>query len=137
MKEKVLQKYTEAEIKAYLADKDEDYIRALTGNRFSNKDFSKEIAKRIEPLWKDIYDYENGNIFKRIRVILKSLLLSKKGNANIPHDVIESLAATFLPDIRAFFESEEGKKEFEEWKEQQKLKEALGDVGSNHMFEIE
>ena len=67
---------------------------------------------------------------------IKSLLLSKKGNANIPHDVIESLAATFLPDIRAFFESDEGKKEFEEWKEQQKLKEALDDVGSNHMFEI-
>ena len=136
MKEKVLQKYTEAEIKAYLAGKDEEYIRSFTGNKFPNKDFSKEIARRIEPLWKDIYDYENGNIFKRIRVILKSLLLSKKGNANIPHDVIESLAATFLPDIRAFFESEEGKKEFEEWKEQQKLKEALDDVGSNHMFEI-
>ena len=127
MKEKVLQKYTEAEIKAYIADKDEDYIRALTGNRFSNKDFSKEIAKRIEPLWKDIYDYENGNIFKRIRVILKSLLLSKKGNANVPHDVIESLAATFLPDIRAFFESEEGKREFEEWKAQRENKPADGE----------
>lgn len=136
MKEKVLQKYTESVIKAYLAGKDEDYIRSFTGNKFPHKDFSKEIAKRIEPLWKDIYDYENGNIFKRLRVYIKSLLLSKKATCNVPHDVIESLAATFLPDIRAFFESEEGKKEFEEWKEQQKLKEALDDVGSNHMFEI-
>lgn len=118
MKEKVLQKYTEAEIKAYLADKDENYICALTGNRFPYKDFSKEIAKRIEPLWKDIYDYENGNIFKRLKVYIKSLLLSKKATCNVPHDVIESLAATFLPDIRAFFESEEGKKEFEEWKKE-------------------
>ena len=125
MKKKILQKYTEAEIKAYLAGKDEEYIRSFTGNKFPNKDFSKEIAKRIEPLWKDIYDYENGNIFKRIRVILKSLLLSKKGNANIPHDVIESLAATFLPDIRAFFESEEGKKEFEEWKVKRDLKKSI------------
>ena len=137
MKKKVLPKYTETAIKAYLADKDEIYIRALTGNRFPNKDFSKEIAKRIEPLWKDIYDYENGNIFKRIRVYIKSLLRSKKGTCNVPHDVIESLTATFLPDIRAFFESEEGKKEFDEWKEKQKLKEALDDMNSNHMFTIE
>lgn len=137
MKEKVLQKYTEAEIKAYLADKDEEYIRSFTGNKFPNKDFSKEIAKRIEPLWKDIYDYENGNIFKRLRVYIKSLLLNKKGTCNVPYDVIESLAATFLPDIQAFFESEEGKKEFDEWKEQQKLKEALDDMNSNHMFTIE
>lgn len=121
MKEKVLQKYTEAEIKAYLADKDEDYIRSITGANGSDKDFSKEIAKRIEPLWKDIYDYENGNIFKRIKVILKSLLLSKKATCNVPHDVIESLAASFLPDIRAFFESEEGKKEFEKWKAKQSI----------------
>ncbi len=121
MKEKVLQKYTEFEIKAYLADKDENYICALTGNRFSYKDFSKEIAKRIEPLWKGIYDYENGNIFKRLRVHIKSLLLSKKATCNVPHDVIESPAATFLPDIRAFFESEQGKKEFEKWKNNKEI----------------
>ena len=120
MKEKVLQKYTESSIKAYLADKDEEYIRSFTGKKDIGKDFSKEIARRIEPLWKDIYDYENGNIFKRLRVYIKSLLLSKKATCNVPHDVIESLAATFLPDIRAFFESEEGKKEFEEWKAKQK-----------------
>ena len=134
MKNKIILKYTENGIIDYLADKDRDYAEPISDEE--KKEFCKEIAKRIEPLWKDVYDYENGNIFKRIRVILKSLLLSKKGNANIPHDVIESLAAAFLPDIRAFFESEEGKKEFEEWKEQQKLKEALDDVGSNHMFEI-
>ena len=119
MKEKVLQIYTEAEIKAYLSGKDEEYIRSFTGKKDIGKDFPKEIAKRIEPLWKDIYDYENGCIFKRLRVYIKSLLLSKKATCNVPHDVIESLAATFLPDIRAFFESEEGKKEFEDWKEQQ------------------
>lgn len=136
MKEKVLQKYTESAIKAYLAGKDEEYIRPFTGKKDVGKDFSKEIAKRIEPLWKDIYDYEKGNIFKRLRVYIKSLLLSKKATCNVPHDVIESLAATFLPDIRAFFESEEGRKEFEEWKEQQKLKETLGDMNSNHMFVI-
>jgi len=42
---------------------------------------------------------------------------------NIPKHEVETLARCFLPDIQAFFESEEGKKEYEEWKEEQaKLK---------------
>ncbi len=36
----------------------------------------------------------------------------------IPKHEIDSLAKTFLPEIIAFFETEEGKKEFEEWKRQ-------------------
>ena len=36
----------------------------------------------------------------------------------IPAKEIESLAKSFLPEIVAFFETEEGKKEFEEWKRQ-------------------
>lgn len=40
-------------------------------------------------------------------------------NQNIPKHELEALARCFLPDIQAFFESEEGKK----WKaEQTKLK---------------
>lgn len=34
----------------------------------------------------------------------------------IPTEAIKDLASTFLPDIIAFFESEEGRKEFEDWK---------------------
>lgn len=42
---------------------------------------------------------------------------------NIPKHELEALARCFLKDIQAFFESEEGKKEFEEWKvERAKLK---------------
>lgn len=41
----------------------------------------------------------------------------------IPKHELESLARCFLPDIQAFFESEEGRKEYEEWKaEQVKIK---------------
>lgn len=36
--------------------------------------------------------------------------------ADIPDEVIESLARCILPSIRAYFESEEGQKEFTEWK---------------------
>lgn len=37
---------------------------------------------------------------------------------HIPDSEIENLARAFLPDIIAFFESEEGKKEYKEWLEQ-------------------
>lgn len=37
----------------------------------------------------------------------------------IPYHEVEALARVLLPEIQAFFESEEGQKEFAEWKEQQ------------------
>ena len=43
-------------------------------------------------------------------------MASKK--TEIPKHEIDTLAKTFLPEIIAFFETEEGKKEFEEWKRQ-------------------
>jgi hypothetical protein len=35
---------------------------------------------------------------------------------NIPQSEIESLAKLLLPQIQNYFESEQGKNEFEEWK---------------------
>ena len=40
----------------------------------------------------------------------------------IPKHDIESLARCLLPEIRKFFESEEGQREFEEWKANQAVK---------------
>ncbi|MBO5016103.1 MAG: hypothetical protein J6C92_09865 [Bacteroidaceae bacterium] len=37
----------------------------------------------------------------------------------IPLHEVEALARILLPQIQAFFESEEGQKEFAEWKQQQ------------------
>ncbi|MBP1736137.1 MAG: hypothetical protein H6Q60_18 [Oscillospiraceae bacterium] len=37
----------------------------------------------------------------------------------IPQQEIESLARLFLPKIREFFDSEEGQREFAEWKQRQ------------------
>ena len=39
--------------------------------------------------------------------------------SNIPKHELEILARHFLPQIQAFFESKEGRKEFEEWKAEQ------------------
>ena len=36
--------------------------------------------------------------------------------SNIPKHELEILARHFLPQIQAFFESKEGRKEYEEWK---------------------
>ena len=47
---------------------------------------------------------------KEVKIILKS---------HIPENEIEALAKCFLPDILDFFESEEGRQEFEQWKREQ------------------
>lgn len=43
----------------------------------------------------------------------------KDYGTGIPRHEIEALARCLLPEIQKFFESEEGKKEFSEWKRQQ------------------
>lgn len=43
----------------------------------------------------------------------------KDYSAEIPQHEIDSLARCLLPEIQKFFESENGKKEFAEWKRQQ------------------
>ena len=40
-------------------------------------------------------------------------------HSGIPRHVLESFARCLLPDIRAFYASEEGRREFAEWKKKQ------------------
>jgi len=42
-------------------------------------------------------------------------------NTDIPQHQIEAIARCILPDILAFYESEEGQREFSEWKKQRKI----------------
>jgi hypothetical protein len=46
-------------------------------------------------------------------------LAKKQDDFQIPKEALERLARSILPEIQKFFESEEGKREFEEWKEKQ------------------
>jgi hypothetical protein len=48
-------------------------------------------------------------------------MAKKHDKTGIPQYEIEALARCLLPEIQKFFESEEGKKEFTEWKAQQAL----------------
>lgn len=42
-------------------------------------------------------------------------------NTDMPQHQIEAIARCILPDILAFYESEEGQREFAEWKKQREL----------------
>ena len=46
----------------------------------------------------------------------------KDYGTGIPKHEIKALARCLLPKIQKFFESEEGKRKFEEWKSKQKTK---------------
>ena len=45
-------------------------------------------------------------------------------NSDIPQSVIERIARCLLPDILAAYESEEGQRQFAEWKAQQDARKA-------------
>lgn len=57
-----------------------------------------------------------------------TLLIEKEVKINLKTDLpeheIEALAKCFLPDILDYFNSEEGKREFEEWKKKQNNKDS-------------
>ena len=77
----------------------------------------KEILNRIISLLrsKEIgILYYSSNNDTLLQLILK-ILRDKSGELGIPDDEIEALAEAILPDIIAYFQSEEGKREFTKW----------------------
>ena len=85
----------------------------------------KAIKDRIVALLKDKssgiqpeFRQQLANIAKRIEELLKD----KHGECEIPDDLIKEIARCLAPKIVAFFESEEAKREFEEWKLEQEKK---------------
>ena len=61
-----------------------------------------------------------SDIAKRIEELLKD----KHGECQIPDDLIKEIARCLVPDIIAFFETEEARREFEAWKLEQEKKKA-------------
>ena len=87
----------------------------------------KEILRRAIELLKDknysrvclnLPEINWGELRRRII----GILTDKRGELGIPKDKVEAIAEMILPDIIAFFETEEGKKVFEEWKKEQQEK---------------
>ena len=52
-------------------------------------------------------------------------------NSDIPQHEIESIARCILPDILAYYESEEGQREFREWLAQREMGQTEGKVGKS------
>ena len=59
-----------------------------------------------------------ADIAKRI----EDLLRDNRGECDIHDDLIKEIARCLVPDIIAFFETEEAKREFEAWKIEQDKK---------------
>ena len=53
---------------------------------------------------------------------LEELLKDTHGECEIPDDLIKEIARCLAPNIVAFFETEEAKREFAEWKAEQEKK---------------
>lgn len=58
----------------------------------------------------------------KLRRKLVEILTDKRGELDIPREKIDAITEVILPDIIAFFQSEEGKRVFEEWKKEQEKK---------------
>ena len=87
----------------------------------------KEILRRVIEILKSkecdsINLEEIANRMSELRRRIIEILTDKRGELGIPKDKVEAIAAMILPDIVAFFQTEEGKKVFEEWKKEQEEK---------------
>ena len=87
----------------------------------------KEILRRVIEILKskecgniNLEEIENRMSELRRRII--EIRTDKRGELGIPKDKVEAIAEMILPDIIAFFQTDEGKKVFEEWKKEQQEK---------------
>jgi len=66
-------------------------------------------------------EYLNAGWFKRLLLRIEFVFRDTRGESHIPEipkHIRMEIARCLLPDIVAYFESEQGQKEFEEWKKQ-------------------
>jgi hypothetical protein len=134
MGKEILQKYTIFEVKRQLAEMEKQYGKERVAEMLGegrvaeiDREFKKAVAERLEPYWKDIQAYEHGGFWARLRVQIKYTFRDRSAECDVPKYVLQAIVDDMLPDIRAFFESEEGKREFEEWKVQREKKPTEGE----------
>ena len=134
MGKEILQKYTIFEVKRQLAEMEKQYGKERVAEMLGDgraaeidREFKIAVAERLEPYWKDIQAYEHGGFWARLRVQIKYTFRERRAECDVPKYVLQAIVDDMLPDIRAFFESEEGKREFEELKAQRENKPAEGE----------
>ena len=87
----------------------------------------RNIKDRIVTLLKDKSSGIQPEFQKQLSDIVKrieDLIRDNRGECDIPDEVIKEIARCLVPDIIAFFETEEAKREFEAWKTEQEKKKA-------------
>ena len=85
-----------------------------------HNDIEKEVALALAPEWDKIKNYDKLSFLKKLLIRLRFTWKSTKAELALSDEIVESIVDLMLPDIIAFFETEEGRKEFEEWKLEQK-----------------
>ena len=84
----------------------------------------KEVARKqkeqeILATWFLREEYLTADWFKRLLLRIEFVFRDTRGESHLPRlppHIITEVARCLMPDIIAFYESEEGKKIFEEWK---------------------
>lgn len=97
----------------------------------STASLKKKVTLWLEPYWKDIHNYEHGGFWARLRVRIKYILRERRAECDVPKHILQAIVDDMLPDIRAFFEPEEGKREFEEWNVEREKKLAEKKCGAD------
>ena len=93
-----------------------------------HNDIEKEVALALAPEWEKIKNYDKLSFLKKLLIRLRFTWKSTKAELVLSDEIVESIVDVMLPDIISFFESEEGKKEFEEWKAEQAKKKNCGNL---------
>ena len=87
------------------------------------KDHAEQEAERkrqeqqLLDTWFDQEEYIKGSWWKRLWLRLVYAIKDTHGEGRLPDFVAKDIARCLLPNIIAYFESEEGKKAFAEWME--------------------
>lgn len=79
----------------------------------------KRKEQKILATWFLREEYINAGWFKRLLLKIEFVFRDTRGESHIPQiptHIRMEIARCLLPDIIAYFESEQGQKEFEEWK---------------------
>ncbi len=103
-----------------------DELKQIRENETARNELSREVAgKMTETIW-DREDFKNAKWWKKLWLFAVDGLSNKCGEGHIPEDILHDLTRLLLPQIIQMYESEEGKKQLEEWKaEQEKQKEIV------------
>lgn len=97
---------------------DSQLARAYNNEADHRTPEGRDMLKKAIALLKPHEEYFEGDYYWNFRMGYSYYYLDQEGRALRYHEV-EALARVLLPEIQAFFESEEGQREFAEWKAQQ------------------